>query len=133
MMVSRMKTTSVAEPRSVDCPVGESSVFIFIMTACSSRREKAHCLGKPPPPPEDSRSSTISGMVRVAVSNGAPIPVTLTLSHGEREQSAAGSVVREVRRADTALGCAESQRWILPLPEGVGRGASGFLLLLSER
>src|SRR5437660_11813747 len=32
---------------------------------------------------------------------------TLTLSLGEREQSAAGSVVREVRRADTALGCAE--------------------------
>ncbi len=54
--------------------------------------------------PEDSRSSTISGMVRVAVSNSKPIPLTLTLSHGEREQPAAGSVVREVRRADTALG-----------------------------
>jgi len=61
-------------------------------------------------------------MVRVDVSNGNPIPLTLTLSHGEREQSAAASVVREVRRADTALGCAESQRWILPLPEGEGRG-----------
>src|SRR6059036_2431184 len=60
-------------------------------------------------------------MGRVAVSNH-PIPLTLTLSHGEREQSAAGSVVREVRRADTALGCAESQRRILPLPEGEGRG-----------
>src|SRR5436309_5409178 len=33
-----------------------------------------------------------------------------------------GSVVREVRRADTTLGCAESQRRILPLPEGEGRG-----------
>src|SRR5437773_5693660 len=61
-------------------------------------------------------------MVRVAMSNGKPIPLTLTLSHGEREQPAAGSVVREVRRADTALGCAESQRRILPLPEGEGWG-----------
>jgi len=61
-------------------------------------------------------------MVRVGVSNGNPIPLTLTLSHGEREQPAAGSVVREVRRADTALGCAESQRRILPLPEGEGWG-----------
>src|SRR5881275_3128977 len=50
------------------------------------------------------------------------VPLTLTLSHGEREQPAAGSVVREVRRADTALGCSESQRRILPLPEGEGRG-----------
>src|SRR5213593_1015827 len=47
---------------------------------------------------------------------------TLTLSHGEREQSAASSIVREVRRADPALGCGESQRRILPLPEGEGRG-----------
>src|SRR5437773_3158133 len=61
-------------------------------------------------------------MVRVAVSNGKPIPLTLTLSRGEREQPAAGSVVREVRRADTALGCAERQRRILPLPEGVPEG-----------
>src|SRR5256885_10890926 len=122
MMVSKMKTTSVAEPRSGPGarPIRESSVFILIMIDCSSRREKAHCLGKPPTPPEDSRSSTISGMVRVAVSNGAPTPLTLT--HGEREQSAAGSVVREVRRADTALGCSESQRRILPLPEGEGWG-----------
>jgi len=52
------------------------------------------------------------------VSNGKPIPLTLTLSRGEREQPAAGSVVREVRRADTALGCAENQRRILPLPGG---------------
>ena len=52
----------------------------------------------------------------------APIPLTLTLSHGEREQSAAASVAREVRRAETALGFAEGQRRILPLPEGEGRG-----------
>jgi len=56
------------------------------------------------------------------VSNGKPIPLTLTLSRGEREQPAAGSVVREVRRADTALGCAENQRRILPLPGGEGWG-----------
>src|SRR3989442_15711872 len=61
-------------------------------------------------------------MVRVPVSNGNPFPLTLTLSHGERGQSAAGSVIREVRRAQTALGCAENQRRILPLPEGEGRG-----------
>ena len=71
----------------------------------------------------DSRSSTISERVQVAESNGKPIPLTLTLSHGEREQPAAGSLVREVRRADTALGCAESQRRILPLTEGEGWGA----------
>ena len=81
-----------------------------------------HCHGKPRALQEDSRNSPISGRVRVAVSNGKTIPLTLTLSHGEREQPAAGSLVREVRRADTALGCAESQRRILPLPEGEGRG-----------
>ena len=54
--------------------------------------------------------------------NGKPIPLTLTLSHGEREQPAAASVVREVRRADTAPGCDESQRRISPSPEGEGRG-----------
>jgi hypothetical protein len=59
-------------------------------------------------------------MVRAAAWNG--IPLTLTLSHGEREQSAAVWIVREVRRADTALGFAESQRKILPLPEGEGWG-----------
>src|SRR5436190_12493879 len=59
-------------------------------------------------------------MVRVAGSNGNPIP--LTLSPGEREQPAAGSIVREVRPADTAMGFAERQRKILPLPEGDGRG-----------
>jgi len=59
-------------------------------------------------------------MGRVAVWNDNPIPLTLTL--GEREQSAAGSVVREVRRADTAPGFAERQRRILPLPQGEGRG-----------
>ena len=46
--------------------------------------------------------------------------LTLTLSRGEREQPAAGSVVREVRRANTALGCAESQRRILPAHEPGG-------------
>src|SRR5439155_26214317 len=81
-----------------------------------------NCHGKPPALPEDSRSSTISGKVPVAMSNGKPVPLTLTLSHGEREPPAAGSVLREVRRADTALGCAESQRRILPLPEGEGWG-----------
>src|SRR5437773_5320037 len=121
MMVSRMNTTSVAEPRSGpgDRRNLESSVFILIMIACCSRRKKPHYPGKPPTLPEDSRRSTISRMV--AVSNGNPIPLTLPLSHGEREQSAAGSVVREVRRADTVLGCAESQRKILPLPKGEGR------------
>ena len=57
-----------------------------------------------------------------SASNANPIPLTLTLSHGEREQSAAGSVVREVRRADTVRGCDENQRRILPLPEGEGWG-----------
>ena len=80
------------------------------------------CHEKSPALPEDSRSSTISGRVRVAVLKGKPIPLTLTLSHREREQPAAGSVVREVRPADTTLGCADSQRRLLPLPEGEGRG-----------
>ena len=79
-----------------------------------------HCLGKPPALPQDSRSSIISGMFRVAVSNGNPIPLTLTLSRREREQAAAGSVVRDVRRADTALRCAERQRRILPAHEPGG-------------
>src|SRR5439155_2602335 len=68
------------------------------------------------------RATAMSGMVRVPVSNSNPIPLTLTLSHGEREQAAAGSVLREDSRANTAMGCAESQRMILPLPEGEGRG-----------
>src|SRR2546427_1332749 len=71
------------------------------------------------------RATAMSGMVRVPVSKSNPIPLTLTLSHGEREQAAAGSVLREDSRADTAMGCAESQRMILPLPElpeGEGRG-----------
>src|ERR1051326_7347119 len=59
-------------------------------------------------------------MVRVAVLNGNPCPLALTL--GEREQAAAGSVLREDRRADTAMGSAEGQRRILALPEGEGRG-----------
>src|SRR6266702_955111 len=79
-------------------------------------------LGKPPALPEDSPSSTILGMVRGVESNPNPIPLTLTLSHGEREQSATASVAREVRRAHSALGCAERQRRILPLPEGEGWG-----------
>src|SRR6185503_277165 len=61
-------------------------------------------------------------MNRVAASNVTSIPLNLTLSQGEREQVAAVSVVRDVRRADTALGCAERQRRILPLPEGEGWG-----------
>src|SRR3989442_16036245 len=72
--------------------------------------------------PADSRSSTISGKLRVAVSNGNPIPLTLTLSHGERQHPAPGSVVREARRTDTALGFADNQRRFLPLPEGDARG-----------
>src|SRR6266511_1932237 len=60
-------------------------------------------------------------MVRVAVSNGNPIPLTLTLPRGEGT-AAAASIVREVRRADTALGFAEKQRSLRPLPQGEGRG-----------
>src|SRR5205807_9528558 len=41
---------------------------------------------------------------------------TLTLSLREREQPAAGWIVRGVRRPDIALGFAERQRRILPLP-----------------
>src|SRR6266568_1639392 len=62
-----------------------------------------------------------SGKVRVALLSGNPIPLTLTLSHGEREQSAAGSIILQVRRPDTALSFAERQRSILPLPKGGGR------------
>ena len=54
-------------------------------------------------------------MVRVAVSSGDPIPLTLTLSHGEREQAAAGLVLREDSRADPAFGCADSQRMVWQL------------------
>src|SRR6266571_3811923 len=88
----------------------------------SKRKQVFIVMGNPPAESEDSRSSTISGKVRVAVSGGNSIPLTLTLSHGEREQPATGSVVREVRRADSALGFADNQRRILPLPEGEGRG-----------
>ena len=72
--------------------------------------------------PEESKSATVPRMARAAVLNCTPIPLTLTLSHGEREQLAADSVVREVCLADTALSFAERQRGILPLPEGEGRG-----------
>jgi hypothetical protein len=96
-------------------------------------RQPFHCLGKSPAWPEDSQGATISGIVRIAESNGNPIPLTLTLSlppsrrakaplrrdgGREREQPATCSVVREVRRADTALGCAERQSGILPLLPG---------------
>ena len=54
--------------------------------------------------------------------SGNPIPLTLTLSHGERGQSAPGSIIREVRRPDTSMSFAERQCSILPLPKGEGRG-----------
>src|SRR2546425_4473713 len=91
------------------------------MRGCK-RRLLPHRLGELPALPEDSQSPTISGMVRVAVSNASLIPLTLTLSRWEREQPAANQVVREVCRADTAPGCAEGQRRILPLLWGEGRG-----------
>src|SRR5437667_2873396 len=77
---------------------------------------------------DDSLRSTISGLIRVAVSSGNLIPLTLTLSRGEREQSAIGSVAREVRRADTALGSAERQRNI-PLSPRERAGVRGKLTL----
>ena len=61
-------------------------------------------------------------MARDVVSSGDPIPLTLPLSQWEREQSAAGSIIREVRRVESALGCAEKRQRISPLPEGEGRG-----------
>src|SRR3989475_13048888 len=64
-----------------------------------------------------------SGMVRVPGSNGNSSPLTLTLSPREREQPAAGSVVREVRQADTELGCAEGRGGFSLSPrEGRGEG-----------
>src|SRR5882724_5520406 len=77
---------------------------------------------KLPALPEDSQGSIVPGMVGAAVLKGTPIPLTLTLSHGVREQPAAGWIVREVRRADTALGFAGWQWRILPLPKGAGWG-----------
>src|SRR6266516_1617336 len=68
--------------------------------------------------PEESQSSTVVRKVRVAVLSGDRIPLTLTLSHGERGQAAADSNIREVRRPDTALSFADRQRSILPLPKG---------------
>src|ERR1041385_3817907 len=61
-------------------------------------------------------------LLRAAVSIVNAIPLTLTLSHGERGQPAPASVVREVRGADTAPGSVERRRKILPLPEGESRG-----------
>jgi len=61
-------------------------------------------------------------MARVVLPHGNPIPLTLTLSHGEREQSAPVSVVRGVGRLDPALGSAEEQWMDSPSPEGEGRG-----------
>jgi hypothetical protein len=72
--------------------------------------------------PEDLQISPVAGKDRVAVLIGNPIPLTLTLSRGERGQAAADSNIREVRRPDTALSFAERQRSILPLPKGEGRG-----------
>ena len=100
---------AMAETGKVNSASRRKRVFIVVMV-------------NTPAESEDSRSSTISGIVRVALSTSNPIPLTLTLSHGEREQSAAGPVIREVRREDTALGCAKRQRRILPLPEREGRG-----------
>src|SRR5438477_175243 len=73
---------------------------------------------KLPALPEDLQRSTVPGRVRAAVLSGTSIPPTMTLSHGEREQSAANWIVREVRREDTALGFAERQRRILTLDWG---------------
>src|SRR2546425_1668191 len=88
---------------------------------------------KLPALPEDSQSSTVPGMVRVAVLRGNPVPLTLTLSHGEREQLAAGSIVREVRRADTGLCPAEREPRILPLLRGEGRGEGKGEVLCANR
>src|SRR5437870_6274554 len=61
-------------------------------------------------------------MVRAGVSTGNPIPLTLPLSHREREQPAASSIVRTALPGDTALRRAGRLRRIPPLPEGEGRG-----------
>jgi len=58
-------------------------------------------------------------MVGVAVSNGNPIPLTLTLSHGEREQAA------QVRFFGRILG--QTPRWLVLIASG------GFSLSPRER
>jgi len=58
----------------------------------------------------------------VDVLRGNPVPLTLTLSHGEKGQAATASKIRQVGRPDTALSLAEQQRSILPLPKGEDRG-----------
>src|SRR5207249_1000773 len=68
-----------------------------------------------------ARQSAVGDM-GFAVLKRTPFPLTLTLSHREREQPAPRRIVRDVRWADTALGFAESQRRILPLPRGEGGG-----------
>jgi len=80
---------------------------------------RPHCLGKPPAVPEDSRSSTISGMVGLAVSNSKPNPLTLTLSHGR------GNRQRQVRFFGRIVG--QTPHWV------VRKASGGFSLSPRKR
>jgi hypothetical protein len=99
---------------------GEASARRRTPMGANRLRLNPKCM-KPPALPQDSQSSTVAGLVRVALLNGTTIPLTLTFSLGERESRfrfGTGWFVREGRRADTALGFAARRRWFLPLPMG---------------
>jgi hypothetical protein len=56
------------------------------------------------------------------VAAGPSVPLTLTLSLGEREQQLPGACLAHIGLANSVAGMAERRRSILPLPRGEGRG-----------
>src|SRR5207249_640171 len=85
--------------------------------------------GKAPTLPEDSRSSTISGRVRGAMSNGKPIPLTLTCLPQEEQASplpqGEGTADGPVRLFGRFVG--QTPRSVVP------RASGGFSLSPRER
>ena len=95
-----------------------------------------YCRGKPPAPLEDSQSSTISGRVRVAVSNGNMIPVlkasggfSLLMNPERRSPTRRGFLQTHLQRAGSEIGAPFRGTRRAPargnpsLPMGIGKRA----------
>src|SRR2546429_3496786 len=66
--------------------------------------------------PEDSRSSTVPGVVRYPGSEPLWFPLTPALSRGEREKRSPRGEI------SSAFDCSQSVRLLFPLPPGEGQG-----------